>query len=289
MKTRALFVQPRLKGISVRRQCELLQVHRSRLYYKPVGEKPENIKIMQIMDKHLLTHPTEGVISLVYFLVAKHFPVGPKRIRRLLRLMGRETLYRRKNLTRLGLKQFIKPYLLRGLTIDRPNQVWSTDITYIPMKKGFMYLTAIIDVYSRKIVGWGLSNSLTADWCKTVLQEAIANFGKPEIVNSDQGTQYTSALWTQYLEEQGYKSRWMARAGRRIISGSNGSGNPSNTTMCTSILPTMVLSCTGASMNTWPTTTRRSITQPGNHQTDGTTKRSKKQPKKPMKNDQILT
>jgi putative transposase len=111
MKTRALFVQPRLKGISVRRQCELLQVHRSRLYYKPVGEKPENIKMMQLMDKHLLNHPTEGVVSIVLFLLARGYPVGPKRIRRLLRLMGRETLYRRKNLTRLGLKQFIKPYL----------------------------------------------------------------------------------------------------------------------------------------------------------------------------------
>jgi len=195
-------VRPRLKGLSVRRQCELLTIHRSRLYYQPVGEKPENIKMMSLMDKHLMNHPTEGVLSIVLFLLARGYPVGPKRIRRLLRLMGRETLYRRKNLTRLGLKQFIKPYLLRGLTIDRPNQVWCTDITYIPMKKGFMYLTAIIDVYSRKIVGWGLSNTLTAEWCKTVLQEAIATFGKPEIINSDQGTQYTSALWTQYLEEQ---------------------------------------------------------------------------------------
>jgi putative transposase len=161
--------------------------------------------MMELMDKHLMNHPTEGVMSLVYFLIAKNFPVGPKRIRRLLRLMGRETLYRRKNLTKLGLKQFIKPYLLRGLTIDRPNQVWSTDITYIPMQKGFMYLTAIIDVYSRKIVGWGLSNTLTAEWCKAVLQEAIATFGKPEIVNSDQGAQYTSAAWLQCLEQEGIR------------------------------------------------------------------------------------
>ena len=101
-----------------------------------------------------------------------------------LQLIGRETLYRRKNLTKLGLRQFIKPYLLRGLTIDGPNQVWCTDITYIPMKKGFMYLTALIDVYSRKIVGWGLSNSLTAEWCKLVLQDAIATHGKPVIVDS---------------------------------------------------------------------------------------------------------
>ena len=99
------------------------------------------------------------------------------------------------------MKEFIKPYLLKGLEITRTNQVWCTDITYIPMRNGFMYMTAIIDVYSRKIVGWGISNSLTAQWCKNVLEDAITQHGKPEIVNSDQGTQYTSALWTQYLEK----------------------------------------------------------------------------------------
>jgi putative transposase len=173
------------------------------LYYKPVGEKPENIKMMEIMDKHLTDHPTEGVVSLVLFFIARHYPVGPKRIRRLLKIMGRETLYRRKNLTKLGLRKFIRPYLLRGMEITRPNQVWCTDITYIPMKKGFMYLTAVIDVYSRKIVGWSISNSLAAQWCKSMLEEAIATHGIPEIINTDQGTQYTSAIWTQYLESLG--------------------------------------------------------------------------------------
>jgi putative transposase len=185
----------------VRKQCELLSVNRSRLYYKPVGEKPENIKMMEIMDKHLTAHPTEGVLSIVLFFIARHHPVGPKRIRRLLKIMGRETIYRRKNLTKQGVKEFIKPYLLRGLDVTHANQVWCTDITYVPMRSGFMYLTAIIDVYSRKIVGWSISNSLTAHWCKNVLEEAISKYGKPEIVNSDQGTQYTSALWTQYLEQ----------------------------------------------------------------------------------------
>lgn len=187
----------------MRRQCELLSVNRSRLYYKPVAEKAENIKMMEIMDKHLTSHPTEGVVSIVLFLIARGYPVGPKRIRRLLRIMGRQTIYRRKNLTKQGLKQFIKPYLLRGLKITRANQVWCTDITYIPMKQGFMYLTAIIDVYSRKIIGWSISNTMTAEWCKQVLQEAIATHGKPEIINSDQGVQYTSALWTQYLDQEG--------------------------------------------------------------------------------------
>jgi putative transposase len=102
--------------------------------------------MMEIMDKHLTDHPTEGVISLLYFLFAKNFPVGPKRIRRLLKIMGRQTIYRRKNLTKQGMKEFIKPYLLKGLDITRPNQVWCTDITYIPMRHGFMYLTAFIYV-----------------------------------------------------------------------------------------------------------------------------------------------
>src|SRR5690606_27180318 len=139
--------------ISVRRQCELLSVNRSRLYYKPVPEKPENVQMMEIMHKHLTAHPTEGVMSLVLFLIARNYPVGPKRIRRLLRIMGRQTIYRRKNLTRQGLREYIKPYLLGGLRPSRANQVWCTDITYIPMKHGFMYMTALIDVYSRRIVG----------------------------------------------------------------------------------------------------------------------------------------
>ncbi len=158
---------------------------------------------MEIMDKHLTDHPTEGVGSLLWFFLARQYPVGPKRIRRLLKLMGRQTIYRRKNVTKQGMKAFIKPYLLKGLDITHANQVWCTDITYIPMRNGFMYLTAIIDVYSRKIVGWGISNTLAASWCKQVLEEAIATHGTPEIINTDQGCQYTGALWTQYLEAQG--------------------------------------------------------------------------------------
>jgi putative transposase len=167
-----------------------------------VPEKPQNVNMMETMDKHLMAHPTEGVRSLVLFFLASHYPVGPKRIRRLLKIMGRQTIYRRKNLTKQGLKEFIKPYLLKELTITHANQVWCTDITYIPMKHGFMYLTAIIDVYSRKIVGWSISNTMTAEWCKEVLEQAIRVHGKPEIVNSDQGSQYTSAVWTQYLQKQ---------------------------------------------------------------------------------------
>jgi len=191
------------KCLSVRKQCEILGVPRSSVYYKPAGEKPENLEMMRIMDRHLAIHSTEGVVSMVYLLTGLGFVVGPKRIRRLFRLMGHETLYRRKNLTKAGLREHIRPYLLRNLRIERPNQVWVTDITYIPMRRGFLYLTAVMDVYSRKILSWGLSNSQDAKWCLEVLEEAVRRYGKPEIVNSDQGSQYTSALWTGYLEREG--------------------------------------------------------------------------------------
>jgi putative transposase len=193
------------KILSVRKQCDILSVPRSSLYYHPIPEKPENIKMMHLMDRHLLNHPTEGVVSMVDMLRDMGYPIGPKRIRRLFELMGYQTLYRRKNLTKMGLKEFIKPYLLRGLKITHANQVWCTDITYIPMAKGFMYMTAIIDVYSRKIVGWGISNSMSKQWCLSVLNDAIDRYGKPEILNSDQGSQYTSFAWTNYLEKENIK------------------------------------------------------------------------------------
>lgn len=200
MRERCTLVSADYRGMSVRKQCEVLQVPRSSLYYKPKGENEINLKLMEIMDRHLTEHPTEGVVSMVYLLTGLGFVVGPKRIRRLFKLMGRETLYRRKNLTKSGLREYIRPYLLRNLKIERPNQVWVTDITYIPMQKGFMYLTAVMDVYSRKILSWGISNSQDAKWCKQILEEAIREYGRPEIVNSDQGSQYTSALWINYLE-----------------------------------------------------------------------------------------
>jgi len=198
-------IKPSNKMLSVRKQCDILQVPRSSLYYQPIPERPENVKMMHIMDRHLLTHPTEGVVSMVDMLRDMGYPIGPKRIRRLFKLMGYQTLYRRKNLTKMGLKEFIKPYLLRGLKITHANQVWCTDITYIPMAKGFMYMTAIIDVYSRKIVGWGISNSMSKQWCLSVLNDAIERYGKPEILNSDQGSQYTSFAWTNYLEKESIK------------------------------------------------------------------------------------
>lgn len=131
----AQLVQPRVLKILVRKKCELLSINRSQLYYKPAPEKPQNIKMMNIMDLHLTKHPTEGVKSMVYLLTAMGFIAGPKRIRRLFRIMCRHAIYRRKNLTKSGLREFIKPYLLKGIKITHANQVWCIDITYIPMKR----------------------------------------------------------------------------------------------------------------------------------------------------------
>lgn len=191
--------------VSIRRQCELTGASRGKFYYKKKGESESNIKLMSIMDKHLLEYPTEGVNSMVYYLRDQGHRVNPKRIRRLFRIMGHQTVYRVRNLTKLGHSEYIKPYLLRNLKIERSNQVWCTDITYIPMRKGFMYLTALMDVYSRKILSWEISNSMTAEWVIEVLENAIEKHGKPEIINSDQGTQYTSKIWTDYLETQRIK------------------------------------------------------------------------------------
>ena len=194
-------VVPRTE-ISERRQCALLGLSRSCLHYRPVGEKPENLEMMRKMDAEFLEHPTKGVEGMVDFLVLLGFTAGPKRIRRLLRKMGVMAIYPQRNLSKLGLARYIHSYKLRHLEYTHSNQVWCTDITYIPMKRGFLYLTAIIDVYSRYVVGWGLSNSLDAANSLKVLQKAIADFGKPEIVNSDQGCQFTCECWTEYLTKQ---------------------------------------------------------------------------------------
>ncbi len=188
--------------LSIRKQCDLLSIHRSGLYYSPKGESQENLEIMRIMDEHYLKHPEEGVISMQDLLFVMSFVVNHKRVRRLLRLMGLMAIYPKRNLSKLGLKKYIHPYLLKGLKITRPNQVFAIDITYIPMKNGFLYLTAIIDVYSRYIVGWGISNTLDADGPLSVLKQAIKDHGKPEIINSDQGSQFTCEQWVNYLEEE---------------------------------------------------------------------------------------
>jgi putative transposase len=158
--------------------------------------------VMRLLDERFLDKPTHGVLQMQDYLREKGYQVNIKRVRRLLRLMGIMAIFPKRNLSRLGEKCYVYPYLLRNLKINRPNQVWALDITYVPMKKGFLYLTAVIDVYSRFVVGWGLSNSLDAKTCHSVLKEAIKLHGKPDIVNSDQGSQFTCKDWVHYLNAE---------------------------------------------------------------------------------------
>lgn len=194
-------VDTKLKRISLRKQCNLLSVARSSLSYQAVGESEENLLLMRMMDIHHLEHPCKGVLQMQDFLRDKGFYVNHKRIRRLMRLMNIQAIYPKKNLSKLGLAQYIKPYLLRDLTIDRPNQVWCTDITYIAMKQGFMYLSAFIDVHSRYIVDWHLTNSLTVGEQLILFQKSLVK-SQPEIINTDQGSQYTCNAWVEALNKE---------------------------------------------------------------------------------------
>lgn len=191
--------------VSIRRQTKLLEINRSSLYIKPLGESKENLDLMEQMDRLYTQDPTLGVLGMQDELLDKGWMVNHKRIRRLLRKMGVEAIYPKRNLSRLGKTKYIHPYLLRHLKIERPNQVWAIDITYIPMVNGFMYLTAVIDVYSRFIVGWQISNSLEKETQTELLADCFRKYGKPEIVNSDQGSQYTSEHWVSFLKEHSVK------------------------------------------------------------------------------------
>ncbi len=204
MKDRKGMVKPN-KRLSIRRQCELVSINRSNVYYKPAEETEENLFIMRLMDEHYLNYPTHGVLQIQDFLYTKKLKVNHKRVRRLLRKMGIMAIYPKKNLSRLGNAKYIYPYLLKGLVVNRTNQVWEIDITYIAMKHGFMYLTAIIDLYSRFVVAWDISNSLDAENVLSVLKQAIKQHGEPEIINSDQGSQFTCSLWIEYLKEKQIK------------------------------------------------------------------------------------
>jgi putative transposase len=190
-------------SLSVARQCRLLGIHRSGLYYKPCSESEENLIIMRLLDEQYFKTPFYGVRRLTAWLQGQGYFINRKRVSRLLKLMGWQTIYRRPRSTSKPCKENkIYPYLLRGLAINRANQVWAMDITYVPMRKGFMYLCAVIDVHTRYVVNWSLSNTMTAEWCCQVVEEAIGEHGKPEIFNTDQGSQFTSTVFTGMLKEK---------------------------------------------------------------------------------------
>jgi putative transposase len=189
------------KKPSVFRQCALLSVCRSGIYYVPRGETKENLEILRMLDAQYLETPYYGERRLLATLLSTGYRISVKRLRRLMRLVRWRTLYPKRRTTLPDWKALKYPYLLRDLKIDHPNQVWAIDITYIPMKNGFMYLFAVIDLYSRYVVGWDLSNSMTTEWCVSVLREAIVRNGKPEIINSDQGCQFTSDKYIEFLKK----------------------------------------------------------------------------------------
>ena len=187
--------------VSVSRQCLLLSVHRSGHYYKPRGESSENLAIMRLLDEQYFQTPFYGVERLLALLLRKDYRINRKRLVRLMRLMGWQTLYPETKTTITDDKAYKYPYLLGKFSITQPNQVWAIDITYLSMQHGFMYLFAIIDLYSRYVVGWSLSNTMSARWCTDTIEQAIAQHGVPQIINSDQGTQFTSETYINCLEK----------------------------------------------------------------------------------------
>lgn len=186
--------------LPVTRQAELLDISRSSAYYQPRPVRPDTLALMRCIDELHLELPFAGSRMLRDLLRLAGTRVGRHRIRRLMRIMGAEALYRRKNTSARHAAHPVYPYLLRNLMIDQPNQVWASDITFVPMAKGFVYLVAVIDWATRKVLSWRLSNTLTSDFCVEALEEAIQRYGCPEIFNTDQGSQFTSQDFTSVLK-----------------------------------------------------------------------------------------
>lgn len=200
--------------LSITRQCRLLEISRSSFYYEPCGESMENLVIMRRIDELYLEYPFFGSRRMAYMLRREGYSISRHRARRLMQLMGITAIYRKPRTSEPNPAHKKYPYLLKGLDITRPNQVWCTDITYIPMRKGFLHLIAIMDWYSRKVLSWRLSSTMDTVFCIEALKDALKRYGRPEIFNSDQGSQFTSLEFTGVLEEHGIrismdgKGRW---------------------------------------------------------------------------------
>lgn len=208
-------IEPANENVSITNQCQLLSISRSGWYYEPKGESPLNLKLMSLIDEQFLATPFYGSRQMARHIKRQGYCVGRNRIRRLMRLMGIEAIYQKPQTSTPNPEHKVYPYLLRNLNITKPNQVWCTDITYIPIKKGFLYLIAVMDWSSRKVLSWRLSNTLDTHFCIEALEEALAKYGTPEIFNTDQGSQFTSFDFTNVLKENGIKismdgrGRWM--------------------------------------------------------------------------------
>jgi len=188
-------------GLSVSRQCALLGIARSSFYYRPRPESAEELELLKRLDRMFTDNPVYGSRRLQVALLGEGISAGRRRVRRLMRKLGLWAVRPKRNTSKRHPGHKVYPYLLRGKTIDRANQVWAADITYIPMRQGFLYLVAIIDWATRRVLSWRLSNTLTAEFCVEALSEALARFGKPDIFNTDQGAQFTSDEFTKVLRD----------------------------------------------------------------------------------------
>ena len=203
------------KQLSISTQCRLLSISRSGWYYQAKGESALNLTLMKLIDAQFLKTPYYGSRQMARHLRRQGYCVGRHRVRRLMRLMGIEAVYQKPKTSQPHPEHKIYPYLLRGIDITRNNQVWCADITYIPIKRGFLYLTAIMDWHSRKVLSWRLSNTMDAQFCQEALEEALSIYGRPEIFNTDQGAQFTSYVFTDVLKKNNIqismdgKGRWM--------------------------------------------------------------------------------
>ena len=186
-------------GLSLSRQCRVLAIGRSSFYYAPKGESPENLALMRRIDELFMKYPFYGSRQMVRQLRREGVCVGRHRVRRLMRLMGLEAIYQAPRTSDPNPAHRVYPYLLKGMVIETPNRVWCADITYIPVQRGFLYLVAIMDWATRHVLAWRLSNTMDASFCIEALEEALARYGKPEIFNTDQGSQFTSFDFTGVL------------------------------------------------------------------------------------------
>ncbi|WP_159587799.1 IS3 family transposase [Chelativorans xinjiangense] len=212
---RRMMIDPDHERLSIRRQCELVSIARASFYRQPAGETPENLELMRVIDEAFMEMPWYGSRQMARHLRRQGWCVGRKRVRRLMRKIGLSPIYQAPKTSEPHPQHRIYPYLLRHLAIERPDQVWCADVTYIPMRGGFLYLVAIMDWFSRKVLAWRLSNTMDADFCVAALEEAIARHGRPDIFNTDQGSQFTSFAFTSRLKDAGIRismdgrGRWM--------------------------------------------------------------------------------
>jgi putative transposase len=199
---RRVLVDPTAPG-SIRQQCQWLNLHRSTYYYQPVAADADDLLLMRLLDEQYLLTPFYGYRKMQQVLVKAGYTVNHKRVRKLMQVVGIEATYCKPNTSKSAPGHQIYPYLLRGLAIVRVHQVWATDITYVPMQTGYMYLIAIIDLHSRYVLGWAVSNTMTAEWCSQVLKDTLAKYPAPAIFNTDQGSQFTAEVFTSVLLEAG--------------------------------------------------------------------------------------